>query len=83
MNILFGDNHVQTVEIGKKSGDALRYHPGIKNLIENNPVIQFPPKNVTVKKIYIDIIEPNFTTFTVGFLKYLKSYFSWMAPRKK
>jgi len=32
MNILFGDNHVQTVEIGKKA-DALRYHPGIKNLI--------------------------------------------------
>jgi hypothetical protein len=33
MNILFGDNHVQTVEIGKR-GDALRYHPGIKNLIK-------------------------------------------------
>jgi prepilin-type processing-associated H-X9-DG protein len=29
MNILFGDNHVQTVEIGEKREDALRYHPGI------------------------------------------------------
>jgi prepilin-type processing-associated H-X9-DG protein len=38
MNILFGDNHVQTVEIGGKRGDALRYHPGIKNLIKKNPV---------------------------------------------
>jgi prepilin-type processing-associated H-X9-DG protein len=37
MNILFGDNHVQTVEI-RKRGDALRYHPGIKNLIKKNPV---------------------------------------------
>jgi prepilin-type processing-associated H-X9-DG protein len=37
MNILFGDNHVQAVAIGKK-GDALRYHPGIKNLILRNPV---------------------------------------------
>ena len=63
MNILFGDNHAQTVEIGEKRGDALRYHPGIKNLIEKNPVNQFPPKNVTVTKIYIDIIEPNFTNF--------------------
>ena len=39
MNILFGDNHVRTVEIGKKKGDAMRYHPGIKNLIEQIPVI--------------------------------------------
>jgi hypothetical protein len=37
MNILFGDNQVQTVEIGKR-GDALRYHPGIKILNEKNPV---------------------------------------------
>jgi hypothetical protein len=37
MNILFEDNHVQTGEIVKK-GDALRYHPGIKNLIKKNPV---------------------------------------------
>ena len=37
MNIMFGENHVQTVEIGKK-GDALRYHPGIKILIKKNPV---------------------------------------------
>ena len=39
MNILFGDNHVRTVEIGEKRGDAMRYNPGIKNLIEKNPVI--------------------------------------------
>jgi prepilin-type processing-associated H-X9-DG protein len=37
MNILFGDNHVRTVEIGEKRGDAMRYHPklvlpsGVKN----------------------------------------------------
>jgi hypothetical protein len=30
---IYGDNHAQTVEIGKR-GDALRYHPGIKNLIK-------------------------------------------------
>ena len=39
MNILFGDNHVRTVDIGKKREDAMRYHPGIKNLIEKNHVI--------------------------------------------
>ena len=39
MNILFGDNHVQTGDIVKKKrGDALRYYPGIKNLIKKNPV---------------------------------------------
>jgi hypothetical protein len=37
MNILFGDNHVQTEEIGKR-GHAMRHHPGIKNLIKKNPV---------------------------------------------
>ena len=39
MNILFGDNHVQTVEIGKRKKKGgmpwgtVSYHPGIKNLI--------------------------------------------------
>ena len=37
MNILFEDNHVQTGEIGKR-GDALRYYPGITNLIKKLPV---------------------------------------------
>ena len=35
MNILFGDNHEQTMEIGKKGG-CPEVHPGIKNLIKKS-----------------------------------------------
>jgi hypothetical protein len=45
----------KAVEIGKRV-DTLRYHPGIKNMIQNIPVDYFPPKNVSVKNIHIDII---------------------------
>jgi hypothetical protein len=52
----------KAVEIGKRV-DTLRYHPGIKNMIQKIPVDYFPPKNVAVKNIHIDIIAPNFTNF--------------------
>ena len=64
MNILFGDCKItcKTVEFEKR-GDTLTYHLGIKNLIKKNPVNYFPPKNVIVKNIHIEIIAPNFTNF--------------------
>ena len=65
----------KAVEIGKR-GDALRYHPGVINLIRNDPVDYFPPKHVTVKNIHIDIIALNYTNCIVGFLRYLKLCFS-------
>jgi hypothetical protein len=40
----------KAVEIGKRV-DTLRYHPGIKNMIQKIPVDYFPPKNVAVKNI--------------------------------
>jgi hypothetical protein len=52
----------KAVEIGKRV-DTLRYHPGIKNMIQKIPVDYFPPKNVAVKNIHIDIIAANFTNF--------------------
>jgi hypothetical protein len=59
----------KTVAIGKR-GDAPRYQPGIKN-----PVDQFPPKNVTIKNIHIDIIPPNFTNFYRQIFKIFKIMF--------
>jgi hypothetical protein len=57
LNILFGDNHVQTVETAKKGG-CPEDHLGITNRIKKIPV-----KNVTLKNRHIDIIAPNFTNF--------------------
>ena len=54
----------KAVEIGKR-GDALRYHPGIKNMI----------KNVTVKNIHVDIIAPNFTNIYRRIFKIFKIMF--------
>jgi len=51
------------VETAQKKGDALRDHPGIKNLIKKIPVDLFPPKNVTVKNRHVDFIAPNFANF--------------------
>ena len=64
----------KTVAIGKR-GDAPRYQPGIKNLIKKNPVDQFPPKNVIIKNIHIDIIPPNFTNFYHQIFKIFKIMF--------
>jgi len=74
MNILFGDNHVQRSWNWKK-GDALRYHPGIINLIRKDPVDYFPPKHVTVKNIHIDIIALNYTNFYRRIFKISKIMF--------
>jgi prepilin-type processing-associated H-X9-DG protein len=74
MNILFGDNHVQRSWNWKKR-DALRYHPGIINLIRKDPVDYFPPKHVTVKNIHIDIIALNYTNFYRRIFKIFKIMF--------
>ena len=44
MNILFGDNQVQNSWNWEKGGDALRYHPVIKNLIKKIWLINFHQK---------------------------------------
>jgi hypothetical protein len=41
MNILFGDKSCAKQLKLEKWGDALRYHPGIENLIKKDPVTNY------------------------------------------
>ena len=82
MNILFGDNHVQSSWNWKKGRmpwdtcTTLVLKIWLKKIL----LINFHQK---MSHIYIQTsLHPILQTFTVRFLRYLKLCFSWMAPRK-
>ena len=66
-----------------EKGDALRYHPGIKNLIKKKSCRLISTKKCHSKE---NIYKHHWTKFykllSWDFLKYLKLYFSWMASKK-
>jgi hypothetical protein len=66
-----------------KRWDALRYHPGIKNLNEKKYCRLISTKNVTVKNIHIDIIAPYFTNFYRRIFKIFKIMFFMNGTQKK
>jgi hypothetical protein len=66
-----------------KKGGFLEDHLGIKNRIKKIPVNWFPPKNVTLKNIHIDIIARNFTNFYRHIFKIFKFMFFMGGTQKK
>jgi prepilin-type processing-associated H-X9-DG protein len=82
MNILFGDNHVQSSWTWKKWGIPWDTILVLKIWLKKILSINFHQK-MSLKNIHVDIIAPNFTNYYRRIFKILKIMFFMDGTKKK